>query len=245
MIDTLTKDPAAALTQEKPAVSKRIKRLRMQAEACKTYRKKLAKDWRISTDYRRGKPYATQADTDRISVPLDWIMTKQKQSALFSQVPSVRINHPPQSFAKDAASWVHTFEQRINDTLVKAGIETAMDECLPDCINAAGIGVVIVSREAITEPVEVPSIDVSAFPPEIQRFILETGVMPNGQPVPMTTVPKVIDSRYVVSRVSPTDFLWPLSFTGSDFNNAPWVGRTGRLTWAEAAKRFNLDENLR
>jgi hypothetical protein len=235
---------ALAALVAKPIGSPSAKRLRSQVEGCKAHRKKLATTWRTNVDYRCNTPYAGASDSDRISVPLDWYLTKQKQSALFSQVPSVRINHPPQSLDQ-AASWVHTFEQRINDTLVKAGIDTAMDECLPDCINAAGIGVILVSREAITENVEMPEIDISIFPPEIQRHIMETGLMMDGSPVPMTTVPKVLDSRYVISRVSPMDFLWPLSFTGSDFDDAPWIGRTGRITWAEAVKRFGLDESQR
>ena len=245
---------AEELFAPKQQLSKNRKRLRSQIDGTKAYRRKLIRSWQTSVNYRKGGGASAQVDnegvynsfktSDRITVPLDWIFTKQKQAALFSQVPSVRINHPPHSLAQDA-SWVHTFEQRINDTLVKSGIETAMDEVMPDCINAAGIGVVIVSREALTEPVEMPAIDIAAFPPEIQRFIMETGALPNGEPVPMETVPKVIDSRYCVARVSPTDFLWPLSFTGSDFDNAPWVGRTGRITWAEAAARFKLDETQR
>lgn len=237
-------DETAPQVEETPTVSKGLKRLRNQVESCKRHRRELSKDWKDSVSFRRGKAYAAQSDSDRVTVPLDWIFTKQKQAALFSQVPAVRLNHPPQSLAENA-TWVHTFEQRINDTLVKAGIETAMDEVLPDCINAAGIGVVVVSREAITEDVEMPLIDMSILPPEVHSFIMETGMMPDGSPVPMTTVPKVMDARYCVSRVSPTDFLWPLSFTGSDFNNAPWIGRTGRLTWAEASARFGLDETLR
>lgn len=216
---------------------------RKRIEASKSYRRKLAPQWQANVDFRRAKPFASQSDEDRVAVPLDWTLTELKQSLLFSQVPAVRVNHPPETQTEEVAPWLHKFEQRINDTLLEAGIETAMDECMPDCINAAGIGVIMVSYEAITEEVEVPAIDVGMFPPELQAQILESGMLPNGQPVPMTTVPRVLDQRYLIERISPGDFLWPVSFTGSNFDKAPWIGRSGMVTWSVAQQRWNLDES--
>ena len=222
---------------------RRNKLLRQEVAACKQYRRKLSQNWAVSIDYRRGKPFSSQTDEDRVAVPVDWYLTKQKQALLFSQVPAARVNHPPHTTNKDAAGWVFAFEQKINDTLIGAGIETAMDEVLPDCINAAGIGVVMVSREALTEDVTVPAFDMAMLPPDIAAMIQESGMMPDGSPVPTETVPRVLDSRYVVARISPADFLWPINFTGSNFDNAPWVGRSGRISWAEAVTRFKLDPN--
>jgi hypothetical protein len=232
-------------TESEPAVTPNKKRnaaIRQSAQACKTYKRKLIKDWSLSVDYRRGKPFASQSDDDRIAVNLDWSFTKMKQASLFSQVPAVRVNHPPQTLSKDVSPWLYAFEQRINDTLISSGIETAMDESLPDCINAAGIGVVMVSHEALTEQKEVPAIDLGMLPPALQQQILQTGMLPDGSPVPMDTVPDVLDHRYLVSRISPADFLWPVSFNGSDFDKAPWIGRSGRIPWAEAQNHWNLDE---
>lgn len=215
------------------------KDLKAQIEACKGYRRKLVSGWTTNIDYRRGKPFTSQTDEDRIAVNLDWSLTKAKQALLFSQVPQVRISHPPQTLDMP---WVHSFEQKVNDTLVQAGIETVMDEVLPDCINAAGIGVVIVSRETITEDVDIPSQDLGMLPPETHMMIMQSGLMPDGSPVQMETVPRTVDSRYVIKRVSPADFLWPITFTGSDFDNAPWVGRSDRIPWAEAVSRFGLKD---
>lgn len=156
-------------------------------------------------------------------------------------MPEIRVNHPPQTISEDFLPWVHNFEQRINDTAVSSGIETALDECLPDCINAAGIGIVLVCHEALTEDVQVPAIDLS-FYGEAAAEIEASGMLPTGEPLPMATVPRVLDSRYCMKRISPADFLWPIDFTGSDFNDAPWVGRTGRMTWAEAMSAFKLTE---
>ena len=216
----------------------RTKKFKHAVETTKQYRRKLVHSWQLSVDYRRGKPFASQSDEDRVSVPLDWALTKQKESQLFSQVPAVRVNHPPNTIADDALPWVHPFETRLNDTIITAGIESAMNEIIPDCINAAGIGVAIVAREAITETVNIPAVDLSMLPPEVLQQVTASGIMPDGTEVPMIPTPRVIDSRYTVSRISPADFLWPLGFTGSDFDQAPWVGRSGRASWAEAKRRF-------
>lgn len=213
--------------------------LRQAKELCKSYRRKLINNWSTSIDYRRGKPFASQSDEDQVAVNLDWSLTKSKQASLFSQVPQIRINHGQDT----QAPWVSSFERKVNDVLVDGGIEAAMDECLPDCINAAGIGVVLVSYETLTEDKEVPAVDLSVLAPEMQAQIQQSGTMPDGTPVPMETVPQIVDQRYVIRRISPSDFLWPLDFSGSDFDNAQWLGRSGRVSWAEAVKRFGLKES--
>lgn len=217
---------------------KRFEGFRNRIELCKQYRRKLIANWVSNIDYRRGKPFASQTDEDRVVVNMDWSLTKAKQAALFSQVPQVRISHPPQTV--EAPASLHAFEQRLNELLVMGGIETAMDEVLPDVINAAGIGAVVVSYEAMTEDVQVPAIDLMTFPPQVAQQIQATGMMPNGMPVPMETVQRVTDKRYVVARISPTELLWPIGFSGADFDNAPWIGRSGRVGWAEAKQRFGL-----
>jgi hypothetical protein len=220
--------PTPPTTEVSADDKKRHDEFRQRIAATRQYRRKLVSNWTISIDYRRGKPFASQTDEDRIAVNLDWSLTKSKQAALFSQVPQVRIDHPPQSV--DAGPWISIFEQKLNDTLISAGVETAMDECLPDCINAAGIGVVLVAHEAIMEEVPLP-----LAPP-----------MPGAPPVPgapapeQTMIPRPADHRYTVTRISPADFLWPIGYSSSDFERAPWIGRSGRVTWAEAVQRFKL-----
>lgn len=225
--------------QDTSPAKKLNKELKQAVDQCKQYRRKLVANWIVSIDYRRGKPFSSQTDEDRIAVNLDWSLTKAKHAALFSQIPSVRISHPPHT----NAPWIYSFESKLNDLMIEAGAETAMEEVMPDCINAAGIGVVLVSRESITTDVQVPAIDLAMMPPDIHSRVMQTGMLPNGQPVPMTTVPKTVDQRYLITRVSPADFLWPINFTGSDFDNAPWVGRSGRLPWAEAKKKWNLKDS--
>lgn len=221
---------------------KKNDQFRDRIELCRTYRRKLIANWNVSIDYRKGKPFSTTTDSDRIAVPLDWFYTKIKQTELFSQIPKVRITHQPES--TQAGPWLASYENKINDTLVLAGIEAAMDECVPDLINAAGFGVALVSYEAITEDAQVPAIDMKSLPPEVAAQALQTGQL-NGEPIPMTTVPRVLDHRYVIQRISPSDFLWPIQFMGSSFDNADWVGRQGRVSWAEGVQKFNLKESDR
>ena len=235
-------DPSNKPNPPEDPAEKRNKKIQQQVDLTKIYRRKLIKDWQVSVDYRRGKPFASQSDFDRIAVPVDWTMVKQKQSALWSQFPQARISHTPQTLVPGVMSWLHAFEQRINDIALEAGIDSVMDECLPDCINCSGFGACIVMREAITEEVEVPAIDISVFPPQFQQIIMTSGKMPDGSDVPMTKVPREIDSRYTLTRLSPADFLWPIGFQSSDFDRAPWLGRTGRVPWATALQRFGQSE---
>lgn len=228
-----------AEAERRQANKKRWDEFRQRTDVCKLYRQRLARNWTDNIDYRRGKPFQSQTDDDNIAVNLDWTLTKAKQASLFSQTPKVRISHHPDSAA--AGPWLAKFESKLNDTLVDAGIESAIDEALPDCINAAGIGVVFVAYEALTEDAEVPALDIQTLPPQLQLEALQKGTL-GGQPIPTEVVPRTIAKRYVVQRISPSDFLWPVDFTGSDFDNAPWVGRSGRVPWAEAAQRFKLNE---
>src|SRR6266851_1597384 len=150
--ESMQEDPQAPTTEKTPPADRPRKRFdewNQRISACKIYRKKLISNWTINIDYRRGKPFASQTDEDRVVVNLDWSLTKAKQASLFSQVPQIHIDHAPQT--QSSGPWLFSFEQRVNDTIVVAGIEAAMDEALVDCINAAGIGAVLVSHESITE----------------------------------------------------------------------------------------------
>lgn len=203
--------------------SKRKKRndeFRERITTCRNYRRKLITSWGTSIDYLRGKPFASQSDSDQIAVNLDWALTKAKKASLFSQVPEVRVNHGEDLLLK-SAPWVTPFQKKLNDTMNSAGIESAMDECLSDLINASGFATIMVSYESLQEDVELP-------------------LQPEDPNSPKITIPRDTDHRYLVQRLSPSDFLWPTDFTGSDFDKAPWIGRSGRITWAEAVQQFKL-----
>jgi hypothetical protein len=214
--------------------------VRKRVQLCKQHRRKLSSAWQTNVDYRRGKLFSSESDDHRVVVPVDWYLTKQKQAALFSAMPKVHISRHPQSVSAETDGWLFKYDQKLNDTLKTAFVEFAMEELLPDCINAAGFGAAIVSHEAITEEVEVPAIDLGMLPPDIQQFVLQSGVLPNGEPIPMVKVPRIKAHRYLTNRISPIDFIWDTSFVGSNFDQSPLIGRTGRVTWPDAQRRWNL-----
>jgi hypothetical protein len=239
-VDSQNEKPGAAAARD-PKTKKLHDDFRSRVDICKLYRRKLIANWTINIDYRRGKPFSSQTDEDQVSVNLDWTLTKSKQAALFSQVPQVRIDHVPDTLPQ-AAPWAMTFERKLNDTLLEAGVEAALDECLPDCINAAGMGVVMISYETLQEDRQVPKQDLSLLPPEVHSQVLQSGQF-NGEDLEMETVPHIKDHRYCIERISPADLLWPINYTGSNFEKAPWIGRSGRMTWATAVQRYNLQES--
>src|SRR5262245_49386092 len=100
--------------------------------------RKLTPQWRTNVDYRRMKQFATDDDCDRIQIPFDWAATKAKQAQLFSVVPEVRLTPKAERYARG----VPTFAKKLNEIICRARVGTAMDECLPDVINAAGIAAV-------------------------------------------------------------------------------------------------------
>lgn len=201
--------------------------------ACKNHKRDLVPDWVISRDYRRGKPFPEASDNDRIAVNIDAPFTKAKQATLFSQVPQVVVTPKHPQFAAAAP----VFGKVLNDTLTKSKVGVAMDECLPDMINMSGVAGVIIAYEALEEPAEVPALDPALLPPDQQMAIMTGAVQ-----IPMLKTKRTTDSRIVISHVEPEDLLWPVEFKGSDFNDSPWVGRTGRLTWEAAKRTYSLKD---
>ncbi len=203
-------------------------------ERCKTRRKDLLLEWQTNVDYRRGKMFSTESDYDRIAVAKDWALTKSKQAQLFSTVPRL----VPTAKLKEYRPAAFVWGKRVNDRLEAAKVKVAMDEVMPDIVNASGIGAVIISYESLQEMRENPTQDPAMLPPEMQAMLAQGTYQ-----IPMEMVPVAVDERFTVKRISPADMLWPKEFTGSDFDEAPWVGRSGRMTWAEAKAAYNLTDD--
>lgn len=217
---------------------------------CKTRKAQLVPDWAESVAYRRGKPFTDDSDTDRVAINLDWSKTKAKHANLFSQVPEVRLSPrtpaaapaaptpavpgaPPAPPAPAPSAAVPVFAEELNRLLRKARVGTAVDEAVIDCINASGFGAVMVGWERRTEKKDVPTVDDATA----QQLTAA------GQPVPTEKVDATTDAQFTVRRFSPTDLLWPVEFTGSDFDDADWIGRSGVMTWAQAKHEFALSDN--
>lgn len=222
--------PAAAPVLSQEEVGKWKARL----DRCKKKRADLARDWSINIDYRRGKPFETASDEDRVAVSIDWSQTKAKQASLFSAVPTVMLTPRHPAFAPA----IPIFAKKLNETITDAKVGIAMDECLPDVINAAGIAAVIVGFESRQEMKRVPKVDTTLMDEATKAEVL-------GNPKAFDSVPQVHDQRFYCRRISPGELLWPTEFAKSDFDEAPWLGYSGRMTWAEAKATFKLDDAVK
>lgn len=224
---------------------------------CKKVRKDMATDWEINKDYRRGKQFATETDEDRISVNADWPLTKAKHASLFSQVPAITATSDIAKYKPIAP----ILAKAVNKRLLKAKVDVAMDEEMPDVINMAGIAGCVVGYEARTikkqvgtsipqpqpeVPGQVPappqqpqSVDLSQLSPEEIQMASAQGLLK------IDEVDQVVDKRYYVTRISPGDLLWDVEFTGSDFDDSAVVGRSGIKSWADAKNIFKLNDDQR
>ncbi len=195
----------------------------------KKVRRELAQgEWADSVSFRKGEPFTDDSDSDRVNVNLDWSKTKSKHANLFSQVPTINLLPRNPQFAPA----VPIFAKKLNDVLTKAKLGAAVDEAVLDTINASGIGIIVVGYERLTEDKQVP-----IHTPETVQQLQAAGAK-----VPMQTVKNTTSERYLADRISPSDFLWPAEFTGSDFDKSPWIGRSGSMTWPSAKLAFNLSD---
>lgn len=213
---------------------------RSQIDAARQARDKLLPKWRRNVEFRKGRPTFTdevEGDKSLVAVPIDASYTKAKIASLFSQVPAVAVTPKDPRWAAAAPA----FAKELNEVLqTDAKVERAMEECLADVINAAGIAAAKVGYEATFEDVEVPAVDPAMLPPEVQLAIA-SGTMQ----LPMETVKRTVSERFYAERISPANLLWPAKFTGSDFDEAPWIGYEGKLTVAQGKRQFNLtDEQI-
>jgi hypothetical protein len=242
VIDPMTAAPTAPTAPEQTApvaapvatdklTDTQVSTWRARIDRCKRKRKDLIQEWSINVDYRRGKQFDSASDTDRVAVTTDWTQTKAKQAQLFSQVPQVMLTPKHPVFAPA----VPVFASKLNEVITSAGVGAAMDEVLPDVINAAGIGAVIVGYESRQQNKTVPRVDTALMDDEAKQAVANS-------PDLMTEAPEVKDARFYCRRISPGELLWPIEFKGSNFNDAPWLGYTGRMTWAEAKAAFNLQD---
>jgi hypothetical protein len=236
---------------------------RSNMSRCRRVRRDLVVEWSENIDRRRGKLFDTDSDEDRIAVPLDWSATKAKQAMLFSQVPEARLKAKHKAYA----GAVPTFGRKLNETLGLAEVGTAMDECVPDCINASGIAAVIVSFETLsvtkdytsnlqTPPAAAPGAPpagpggaMAAMAPGAPPAPPTAGALPGAVPAPGAPpapapiqVPFATDKRFTIERISPADLLWDVAFAGSNFNKSGWIGRDGRMPWAVALRVFGRSE---
>lgn len=199
-------NPAQLAATDKP-ITKRQKMWAARIEESKVERRLRVPMWSENIDYRRGKVASSDDNECRSPIPFDWSATKSKQAQLFSQVPEVRLTPRRPAYLEG----VPVFARKLNDTITRARVGTAMDECLPDVINASGVAGVIISYEARTQERSIPKQDpaVTALMGQSLPGGDTTGVegsAPPQQPE-MVSVPEKKSGRYTCTRISPSDLL--------------------------------------
>src|SRR5688572_8610782 len=202
--------------------------------AARKRRDDLVADWQNNVDRRRVRSSVRSGETvssigrdaTRVTVPKDWSFTKAKIANLYSQTPEVRLTPRNDAFAPA----VEPFGRELNSTISDCHVGTKIEEVLADVVNASGIGAVLISCDKRT----VEKL-VNKFDPMI---VAMTG-MPQEQ-VPVTSV---VDLKYLVDRISPADLLIPTDFTGSNYNEARWLGHDGRMTWPQAKNQLQLTDD--
>ena len=200
---------------------------------CKRYKADVGPDWATNVDYRRGKQFESDSDQDRVAVNVDWPQTKAKQAALFSQVPTVSATAKLKLYREASAPYA----KQLNEEIKRAKFGVALDECLPDVINAAGIAGYMVGWETRSKAKQLPVQDLSALAPDMVAEMQAAGSIQMEE-----GIPDITDKRFFARRVSPWDLLWEMDFSGSDFDESPWVGRSGKMQKAEAKHTFRLTD---
>lgn len=184
---------------------------RSRINACREVKKHKLTDWQDSVSYRMGKPFRNRPTEDTVNVPADWSRTKNKTAQLFYQVPEVKLRARQPQYASAAPTFAAALNYQLTN---KVRAQYMMNEVLADVINAAGIGICKIGYEGQFEEVEMgPSPDQSQL------------------------VPRPAYECYYARRIAPQHFLWPVEFTGSDWNECDWLGWEGYISLAEAKRR--------
>jgi hypothetical protein len=118
----------------------------------------------------------------------------------------------------------------------RTNVGVAMEEGLNDAVNASGIAAVMVGFAARTQEVEVPAVDTKLIPPEVLQELMAA------KKLPMKKTFNLTDKRFFVKRISPKDLLTPSDFTGSNFDDASWIGYSGTCSWSEAKNEWRLSD---
>jgi hypothetical protein len=233
MDDTTMTDTTDAAAEDGtlPMSEKDSAAWRGRIEAASKNRQDFLTSWQTNVSFRVQKPFSGDVvsvesqEADRLSLPEDWARTKQKTAQLMFYLPKV-VAKATEPLWQEMAPVV---TEALNKTMRKeCQARYMIDECLADVINASGVMVSMVGVDLRYEQVD---IEEKIFDPVLQQEI------PTGQ---MIQVPRLASRRFYWKRISPALFLWPAEFTGSNWDEAPWLGREYFLTLAQAKQRFKL-----
>lgn len=225
-----------------------LSHFRAEIAAAERHRRSFHGEWRRNVELRLGRTGSIYTGgvggdiVDRTEVNPDWSLTKTKTANLYSQVPTVQVTHENKTYEAAIPPFAKALNYELGEKRCNVGV--AMEEILNDVVNASGVAAALVDYSARFQTTTVPKLDQHAqqfaqLTPEKQDYVRQQKL------VPMQAVTTPSDYRFSVTRLSPTDLLWPASFVGSNFDAAPWVGYKGRMSWAEAKTEFKLNDAIK
>jgi hypothetical protein len=236
--------------------------LKSRMASSKRTRKALYPEWKRNVELRIGHVATvytggvTADDEIQSEINPDWSLTKTKTANLYSQVPTVRLTHENVAYGPAIAPFGKALNYELSTKRSNVGV--AMEEMLNDVVNAAGVGAIYVCYAARFEDKLVPALeelkqispeDMAKFKPmevpldaEVSADQLQQ-LMSAGQ-VPMKRTPQVTSDKICTNRVSPINLLWPSEFTGSNFDDADYMGYSGRCSWSQGKSEFKLTDEM-
>jgi hypothetical protein len=227
----MTQDAETLIPLSQDDVTKWKSRIEKSAELLKNRHRS---EWRENTGALETRPLKEKPEKDLIVVNKDLPRVKQKMAQLFYQVPEVQLKPRREDYAPAA----QVFQPVLNFFLTKRiKTDVMMREVLTDVLGVSGIGVSKLGYECVTEDVQMPMQDASQLPPELQLSALQ-------QEPQMETVPRCIYENYFWNRISPAKFVFPDEFTGSDFDEASWLGFEFRIPLEEAKRKYGLSDDF-
>lgn len=185
--------------------------------------------WKQQQSAYVGQPLKVDPVDDTVIVNKDMPRVKQKVAQLFYQVPKVHLK--PKAPQYIGAVQVH---QAVVNHKLTHDIKAAkmVDEVLTDVVAVSGIGVSKIGYEVVTVDTELPLVD-----PETAALIEQGGGV-----VPTDKVPVPVYESYFWKRITPAKLLLPPEFTGTDFDEAPWIGFRYRKPYEQAKRDYGIDE---
>ena len=219
-------------------------------QASVNLRKERFTSWKESVNYRVQKPFggmgATETTQDRVAVPEDWSRTKQKTSQLMFKLPKILAKACRPEFKSKERAVTSLVNSKLRKE-VKAYY--MVDECLADVINAAGVMVSVIGIDQRTRTLKVPrpvpaqqalpleaqAQEAAALEPGAEALVVEAQSMTPAEPT-FDEIAQIISKRFYWTRISPAAFLWPTDFTGSNWDEAPWLGYETWMHVEEAKK---------
>jgi len=197
------------------------------------------------TNIARYNAQHLQIVTDKtVVVPTDFYYIEQKKPQLFYRLPDVYLK-ALQPGLEDGGV---IFQAALNSKIGPSGVNILpkVQEVLFDVVCATGFGALKVGYEPIIDG----TIDIQVGEePDLEAVAPEdliAGIQPPMKPV-MAKAPNIIASRYFIERISPGDLLVPADFTGSDFDDAAYLGMRFRedLPDGETEGRASEDDDDR